>query len=360
MIRVGIVDDSPSIRSALRELINRETDMICVGSATDPYAAREMIKVARPDVLTLDIEMPRMNGLEFLERLMRLHPMPVLMISSLTERGSKAALDALSLGAVDVISKPNLQSQEAWDQYALHIIERIRVAAHARIPARKAEAPAAGMGPAALGANASNSSRSPAVSGRVLGAQDPVVLIGASTGGTEALHALLSKLPANFPPTLVVQHMPPAFTRHFAERLDQHSALHVREAEHGDVLEWGKVMVAPGHSHLRMEQRAGQWRCALDQSDKRNHHRPSVDVLYESALTIAARVHAVLLTGMGRDGAQAMLSLRESGAHTVCQSEASCLVFGMPRAAIALGAASEVMDLDRIPAYLSSRLRPAA
>lgn len=349
MIRVGVVDDSPSIRSVLRELINQEADMRCVGSAADPYGAREMIKVAQPDVLTLDIEMPRMNGLEFLERLMRLHPLPVIMISSLTERGSRAALEALSLGAVDIIEKPALHDPEAWDQYASRIVERIRMAARARVVGRPAatapaRAPAAAVTPSA---------KPP---GRSWGGQDPVVMIGASTGGTEALRTLLAALPAHFPPVLVVQHMPETFTRHFAERLDQCSAIEVREAQSGDALQWGRALVAPGHSHLVLAQQGGEWRCRLEASAKRNHHRPSVDVLFESAVPLGKRVRAALLTGMGRDGAQGMLALREAGAHTVCQSEQSCLVFGMPRAAIAIGAADQILDLEGIAPHLMQRV----
>lgn len=346
MIKVAVVDDSPSIRSVLRELINQESDMRCVGSAADPYGAREMIKIAQPDVLTLDIEMPRMNGLEFLERLMRLHPLPVVMISSLTERGSRAALDALSLGAVDIVEKPSLQDAKAWEQYSAHIVERIRMAAKARIRARPGAPGAARAELPPLSKTAAGSA------GRAWGARDPLVLIGASTGGTEALRSLLSTLPPGFPPVLVVQHMPETFTRHFAERLDQACTVQVREAQGGDALQWGRVLIAPGHSHLVLAQQGGQWQCRLDTSAKRNHHRPSVDVLFESALPLARQVRAVLLTGMGRDGAQGMLALREGGAHTVAQSEQSCLVFGMPRAAIAIGAAETVLDLDRIAPHL--------
>lgn len=350
MIRVGVVDDSPSIRAVLRELINQEPDMQCVGSAADPYAAREMIKVAQPHVLTLDIEMPRMNGLEFLERLMRLHPLPVIMVSSLTERGSRAALEALSLGAVDIIEKPALQDAEAWEQYGARIVERIRMAAKTTIPCRNpAPRVASGTPPAAAAMALPSAVKAP---GRVLGGHDPVVLIGASTGGTEALRLLLAALPAGFPPVLVVQHMPETFTRHFAERLDQASAMQVREAATGDSLQWGRVLIAPGHSHLMLTQQGGQWRCQLEASAKRNHHRPSVDVLFESALGLGRRAHAVLLTGMGRDGAQGMLALHEAGAATVCQSEQSCLVFGMPRAAIAIGAAGTVLDLQQIAGHL--------
>ena len=356
MIRVGVVDDSPSIRAVLRELINQESDMRCVGSAADPYGAREMIKVAQPDVLTLDIEMPRMNGLEFLERLMRLHPLPVIMISSLTEKGSRAALEALSLGAVDIIEKPSVHDAEAWQHYTSLIVQRIRMAASAKVQARAAAASAVA---ASVLASAQAGSRAVAAKtpGRAFGGNDPVVLIGASTGGTEALRALLSQLPPTFPPVMVVQHMPESFTRHFAERLDQACAITVREATHGEALQWGTALIAPGHSHLRIEPQGGQWRAHLEASPKRNHHRPSVDVLYESALGLGKRVNAVLLTGMGRDGAQAMLELREAGAHTVCQSEQSCLVFGMPRAAIAIGAAVEVLDLEDIPGHLKDQLK---
>lgn len=353
MIRVGVVDDSPSIRSVLRELINQEPDMRCVGSAADPFGAREMIKVAQPDVITLDIEMPRMNGLEFLERLMRLHPLPVIMISSLTEKGSRAALEALNLGAVDIIEKPSLHDADAWALYSTKIVERIRVAAKTKFQARVVREPASALPTPLRSVMHAAGSKTP---GRAFGGQDPVVLIGASTGGTEALRALLGALPAGFPPVLVVQHMPETFTRHFAERLDQTCQMEVREAQGGESLQWGRVLIAPGHSHLMLAQRGGQWRCQLEASEKRNHHRPSVDVLFESALDLGKRVHAVLLTGMGRDGAQGMLSLRDAGASTICQSERSCLVFGMPRAAIAIGAADSVLDLEQVAPYLVKQL----
>ncbi|MCB1915287.1 MAG: chemotaxis response regulator protein-glutamate methylesterase [Rhodocyclaceae bacterium] len=342
-IRVLIVDDSAVMRSLLTELIGGGPDLTVVGAAPDPLAAREMIKSLNPDVLTLDVEMPKMDGLDFLERLMRLRPMPVLMISTLTEKGSETTLRALELGAVDFLAKPG-RSVEILD-YGEEIREKIRAAHQARIRARP---------------------RQEATSHRKAGSSvrlDPrtirerLILIGASTGGTEAIKDVLTGLPGGCPPVLMVQHMPEMFTGSFARRLDSLCELTVKEAEHGEALQPGVAYLAPGHSHLLLVKRGGVLRCELSRSEPVNRHRPAVDVLFESAAPlVGAQAVAALLTGMGKDGAKGLLSLKRAGAWTIAQDEASCVVYGMPREAAAIGATSEIVGLKDVAAHVLRRL----
>ncbi|MCL4183921.1 MAG: chemotaxis response regulator protein-glutamate methylesterase [Burkholderiaceae bacterium] len=342
--RVLVIDDSALARSLLTEIINSQPDMRVVGTAPDPLVARQMIKDLDPDVLTLDVEMPKMNGLEFLERLMRLRPMPVLMVSSLTERGSDATLRALELGAIDYVAKPRLGIADGIAAQAQEIAGKIRTAASARIRRRT---PAAADRPAALP--------------HALRTTDQLMVIGASTGGTEAIRTFLEALPPDAPGMLIAQHMPEAFTAAFARRLDAACAMTVKQAEGGERVMPGHVYVAPGHSHLKLERNGAFYYTALSQDAPVNRHRPSVDVLFDSAARAAGpNVIAILLTGMGRDGAQGMLHVRQAGGYTLAQDEASCVVFGMPRAAIELGAACAVAPLERLPAEALSRLTQTA
>lgn len=341
--RVLIVDDSALVRGLMREIINGQPDMEVVGQAPDPIQAREMIKTLDPDVLTLDVEMPGMNGLDFLEKLMRLRPMPVVMVSSHTARGSEATLRALELGAVDFIAKPRLGGPVRLAELADEIGDKIRAAARARVR-RHALAAQAPQAPRPLTAHAPRSG-------------ERLVFVGSSTGGTEALKDLLSRLPASAPGILIAQHMPESFTRSFAQRLNGLTAMHVKEAEHGERVLPGHVYIAPGHSHLRVK-RNGPYYCAeLSKDEPVNRHRPSVDVLFQSAAAVAGgNGLGVLLTGMGKDGAQGLLAMRQAGAHTIAQDEASCVVFGMPKAAIELGAAIEIAPLHDIAARLLARI----
>lgn len=346
-IKVLVCDDSALMRSLLTEIINADPRLEVVGAAPDPLAAREMIKTLNPDVLTLDVEMPRMDGLEFLDRLMRLRPMPVVMISSLTERGSGATLRALELGAVDFIQKPG----RGWvvSDCASEICDKVNAAFLAR-PRRIVHAHTA------QGVTESV----PATAGRVpdRAVRDKVVVLGASTGGTEAIREVLSALPEVFPPVLIVQHMPEMFTGSFARRLDSLSALTVKEAEHGERVRPGHAYIAPGHSHLLLRRVAGGLQCELSKAEPVNRHRPSVDVLFNSAAPIlGANGLGVLLTGMGKDGAQGMLALRQAGAWTVAQDEESCVVWGMPREAAALGGACEIAPLTEVANRLIVRLQ---
>lgn len=326
-IKVLVVDDSALMRKLLAELIRAAPDLEVVGTAPDALVAREMIKSLNPDVVTLDVQMPRMDGLEFLERLMRLRPTPVVMVSVFTESASETTLRALELGAVDFIGKPRADTPAALAEYAEELADKIRCAAVARLRREPLPRPAAPH-PA------------PAAAGRI-------VFVGASTGGTEAIKTFLLGMPASCPPTLIVQHMPENFTASFARRLDQLCQPRVVEAQGGERVEPGTVFVAPGHSHLQIRRAGAGYVTELASAPPVNRHRPSVDVLFDSAAEVVGRnAVGIILTGMGKDGAQGLLRMRQAGARTFGQDEASCVVYGMPREAAALGAVEEVVGLE--------------
>ena len=344
-IKVLICDDSAVVRALLQEIIRVDTDLEVVGTAVDPHQAREMIKLLNPDVLTLDVEMPRMDGLEFLARLMRLRPMAVLMISALTGKGSATALRALELGAVDFIAKPKAENLRALTDYGHEIRDKIRATYRAR---HSTPATVRDPEPAA------------AVTLDTRAISENVICVGASTGGTEAIHEVLARLPARCPPVLIVQHMPEMFTQSFARRLDGLCALNVKEAEQGEPALAGGAYVAPGHSHLRIIIRGGSFYCDLSPAPPVNRHRPSVDVLFQSAADVAGRrALGVLLTGMGKDGAEGLLAMRRAGAWTVAQDEASSVVYGMPREAARIGAAVDIAALNQIPRRVLDQLARA-
>lgn len=339
-IKVLIVDDSALIRGVMKEIINSQPDMEVVGVAPDPLAARDLIKQTNPDVLTLDVEMPKMDGLEFLEKLMRLRPMPVVMVSSLTERGSEITLHALELGAVDFVTKPKMSIQSGMLEYTDLIAEKIRIASRARIKPRML--PAHGQGQTAGGALAPL--RNPLTS------SEKLIIIGASTGGTEAIKDFLIQLPSDCPGILITQHMPEGFTRSFANRLDKLCKISVKEAEGGERVLPGHAYLAPGHSHLQLVRSGANYVTRLDQGPPVNRHRPSVDVLFHSAAVSAGKnAVGVILTGMGKDGAAGMLEMKKAGAYNLAQDEASCVVFGMPKEAIAIGATHDVGPLHELP-----------
>jgi two-component system chemotaxis response regulator CheB len=345
-IRVLVVDDSALIRSVLREIIGSQPDMEVVGVAPDPIVAREMIRRLDPDVLTLDVEMPRMDGLDFLEKLMRLRPMPVVMVSTLTERGSEITLRALELGAVDFVTKPKISIQHGMQEYADVIADKIRIAARARIRRTPPAAAGGGVAPVALQSL-----------GNPLASSEKLIIIGASTGGTEAIKEFLVQMPPDCPGILIVQHMPEGFTRSFAQRLDGLCRIAVAEAAHGERVLPGHAYLAPGHSHLLLARSGANYVTALDQGPPVNRHRPSVDVLFRSAALHAGKnAVGVILTGMGRDGAAGMLEMRQAGAWNVAQDEASCVVFGMPREAIAAGATHETAPLKDLPGMVLGNL----
>jgi two-component system chemotaxis response regulator CheB len=352
--RVVVVDDSALVRGLLTEIINRQPDMQCVGAASDPLVAREMIRSLDPDVITLDVEMPRMDGLDFLQRLMRLRPMPVVMVSTLTERGAEVTLRALELGAVDFVAKPKIGVADGLKQLGQDITDKVRAAAKARVRRLDTPAPVAGPGHAAAARPAASSGI-----GRL--STEKLIFIGASTGGTEATKEVLVNLPADAPAVLITQHMPPGFTRSYAARLDGLSRIRVKEATDGERVLPGHAYIAPGGLHLSVERSGANYIARVRDGEPVNRHKPSVEVLFRSAARVVGpNALGVMLTGMGGDGAQAMKEMRDAGSWNVCQDEASCVVFGMPREAIAHGAAHEVMPLSRIAPALIDRLRSTA
>lgn len=332
-IRVVVVDDSALMRALLTDLVNQQEDMRVVGTAPDPIVAREVIRATDPDVITLDVEMPKMDGLDFLDRIMRLRPTPVVMVSSLTDRGSEITMKALELGAVDFVTKPRLGLVDAIARYSAEIAEKIRAAAMSKDRMRE-------RGPQNRGPMMAPESL-PSLNNRRASAER-LIACGASTGGTEALREFLTRMPEDCPPIVIAQHMPPGFTASFAKRLDGLCRIRVQESQGDEPLLQGNAYIAPGHAHLLVAKVAGVHRTQLSQSDPVNRHRPSVDVLFRSvAQHFGSNAVGVIMTGMGKDGALGMLDMRRNGAPTFAQSESSCVVFGMPREAIALGAAED-------------------
>ncbi len=347
-IRVLVVDDSALVRSLLAEIINRQADMQCVGAAHDPFVAREMIRDLNPDVLTLDVEMPRMDGLEFLGRLMRLRPMPVIMISTLTEAGADVTLRALELGAVDFVAKPRLGLVDGFSELSRPIVERIRIAASAKIR-RVTHSPVAQE--AQPGGATSRL-------GRV--STEKVIFIGASTGGTEAIREVLAFLPADAPAVVITQHMPAGFTASFAARLNGVCRITVKEAVHGEYILPGHAYIAPGGKQFRVDRSGAHYVAVVEDGPLVNRHRPSVEVLFKSGADVVGRnAIGIMLTGMGGDGASAMRDMKNAGSFNYVQDEATCVVFGMPREAILRGAADEVLSIADIAPALMARLAAA-
>jgi two-component system, chemotaxis family, protein-glutamate methylesterase/glutaminase len=348
-IRVVVVDDSALVRSLLAEIINKQPDMECVGAANDPLIAREMIRELNPDVITLDIEMPKMDGIDFLGRLMRLRPMPVVMISTLTERGAEVTMRALELGAVDFVAKPRIGLVDGMKELAGNIVDKIRVAASAKVQR---------MAPVAAAASPALSSAGTTVAplGRV--STEKLVFIGASTGGTEAIKEILTRLPADSPGVVITQHMPPGFTTSFAARLNGLCQITVQEAVHGARVLPGHAYIAPGGRQFRVEKSGANYVCVVEEGELVNRHRPSVEVLFRSAAKVVGRnAFGIMLTGMGNDGARAMKEMKDAGSYNYVQDEASCIVFGMPREAILSGAADEILPLLEIAPALLQRLK---
>lgn len=333
-IKVLIVDDSAVMRQLLTELISSDPQIEVVGTASDPFIAREKIKALHPDVLTLDVEMPRMDGLTFLEKLMVGHPMPVLMVSSLTQQGCDVTMRALELGAVDFFPKPTIDLQAGIEREAALIIEKVKAAAGSRVVSRpgiRTDAP-----------------KSQRTSAGYRGTHQ-ILLIGASTGGTEAIKETLTSMPSDAPGIVIVQHMPPGFTASFASRLNGLCDIRVKEAADGDCVLPGHALIAPGNFQTSLYRSGAEYYVKVGMGEPVNRHRPSVDVLFDSAAECAgANVVAALLTGMGDDGARGLRRLRDAGAHTIAQDEASCIVFGMPREAIVRGGAEYVLPLGDI------------
>jgi len=339
-IRVLTVDDSALMRQVLAILLSKDPDIEVVGSAPDPYIAREKITSLKPDVLTLDVEMPKMDGLTFLEKLMRGHPMPVVMVSSLTEDGCQTTLRALELGAVDFITKPKIDLQDGMEAIAQDLIDKVKAAAMAKVRGRTE-------------ATSLESRLLPGSSFSMLKTTDTIIAIGASTGGTEALKAVLEVLPSHTPPIIVTQHMPERFTKTFSDRLNKLCRISVKEAEDGDSVLPGHALIAPGSYHMTLVRSGARYSVSLNQDAPVNRHRPSVDVMFDSVARYAgANAIGVILTGMGGDGARGMLAMKQAGSFNIAQDEASCVVFGMPKEAIKLGGADKVLPLNDIPAAI--------
>jgi len=341
-MKVLIVDDSAIVRKLLSDALAHEADIQVVGTAADPFQARDLILKHQPDVLTLDIEMPRMDGLSFLRRIMAHRPMPVIIVSSITQRGSAASVEALQLGAIDVIAKPG--GPASVGEVAELIKRRIR--------ALRAGPPPKFRAPVATATPLATEAAKPA--GRHAGS---LVLIGASTGGTQAIEALLTRLPADVPPILIVQHMPPIFTKAFADRLDHVCPMRVTESAGDELIEPGTVYIAPGDRHMVVERHGLRLRTALRDGPPVHYQRPAVDVLFHSAARLqGVPMVAAILTGMGQDGADGLLALKQAGAETLAEDEQSCVVFGMPKEAIARGAANHVVTLFQMPGKILQSL----
>jgi two-component system chemotaxis response regulator CheB len=347
-VRVLIIDDSAYARQIITEILRADPQIEVVGCASDAHVAREMIRRLNPDVLTLDVEMPRMDGLTFLRNLMRLRPMPVVMVSSLTERGAEVTLEALAVGAVDFLPKPHIDLGATLRDYAPELVSKVKTAARVGVRAMTSEARARAS-QAVSGVGLAKSARPPLP----VSTTNVIVAIGASTGGTEAIRELLSGLPADAPGIVITQHIPKAFSAAFARRLSESTALRVQEATEGQQILPGHAFVAPGDSHLRVERNGARYVCRLDHGVPVNRHRPSVDVLFHSTAQAAAdRSIGVLLTGMGRDGALGLLQMRQAGSQTIAQDETSSVVWGMPGEAVTIGAAQLVLPLSAIAARL--------
>ncbi|WP_455221188.1 protein-glutamate methylesterase/protein-glutamine glutaminase [Kaarinaea lacus] len=342
-IKVLIIDDSALIRKVLTGILNSARDIEVVGTAPDPLIAREKIKALNPDVLTLDVEMPKMDGISFLANLMRLRPMPVVMVSSLTDKGADVTLQALELGAIDFVSKPKLDLVEGLQSYADDIIEKVRIAAKANI--RTYLTPRL-VAPQKFSADAILKSKN---TKKHFSTTDKIVAIGASTGGTEAIKHILSGLPANSPGIVITQHIPETFSKPFAERMDRSSAMTVFEATDGQQILAGHVYIAPGDKHLMIERSGARYVCRLHDGPPVNRHKPSVDVMFRSvAQNVGPNAVGVLLTGMGNDGALGLKEIHESGAPTIIQDQKSSVVWGMPGEAFKLGAVDMIMSIDDI------------
>jgi two-component system chemotaxis response regulator CheB len=345
-IKVLIIDDSALIRQILTEVFKTAPDIEVVGVAHDPIMAREKIKALNPDVLTLDVEMPRMDGITFLRNLMRLRPMPVVMVSTLTENGADVTLQALELGAVDYVTKPKQDIAHTFGDYADELLRKIRIAAAAKVDVIPGRASIMKDVEGRLSADVILGKKTPGH----FRTTDRIIAIGASTGGTEAIKQLLIRMPADAPGVVITQHIPAAFSAPFAKRMDKASAMSVCEAADGQQIVTGHVYIAPGNRHLLVERDGARYICRLHDGPPVNRHKPSVDVLFRSvAQNAGSNAIAALLTGMGNDGAQGLLEIKQSGGQTIAQDEKSSVVWGMPGEAVKLGAADDVIALQKIP-----------
>jgi two-component system chemotaxis response regulator CheB len=352
-IRVLVIDDSASVRQTLADVLGRDPEIEVIGVASDPFVAAKRIQEDVPDVITLDVEMPRMDGITFLRKLMAQHPLPVVMCSSLTTEGSETLMQALEAGAVDIIVKPKIAAADHLAESAMMICDTVKSAAKARVrtPNQTARQRASGATPSGVPApKLSADAMLPPPVGRAMAKTTEIVIcVGASTGGTEALKDFLVALPANTPGIVIVQHMPEKFTAAFAKRLDGLCEVSVKEAEDGDTVLRGHVLIAPGGRHMMLERQGARYYVSVKDGPLVSRHRPSVDVLFRSAARAAgSNAVGVIMTGMGDDGARGMLEMKQAGAYNIAQDEASCVVFGMPKEAIARGGVDRILPLDHI------------
>ena len=350
-IRVLIVDDSAVVRQTLSSILETDPDLEIMGTACDPYIAAKKIQIEVPDVITLDVEMPRMDGLTFLRKIMAQHPIPVVIISSLTEEGSQTAMRALEYGAVDVIAKPRMDTRKFIEESRIRLCEVVKAAAHARIRSRSVSSYlkvepklsadaviAKAEGPTSLDKTT-----------------DIVIAVGASTGGTEALRIFLEAMPPDCPGIVIVQHMPENFTRSFANRLNEICKISVKEAENGDSVISGRALIAPGNKHTLLKRSGAKYYVEVKEGPLVNRHRPSGDVLFRSTARYAgANAIGIIMTGMGDDGAKGLLEMKEAGAKTAAQDEQTCVVYGMPKEAVKLGAADRVLPLEKLANFAIS------
>ena len=349
-IRVLIVDDSALIRQFLSHLLSQDQNIEVVGVAHDPTGAWKKIEALRPDVITLDVVMPHMDGLTFLEKLMTTTPMRVLMVSSLTEQGCETALRALELGAVDIVTKPKVDIRFGMEELAEELIEKVKAAAVARVRG-KAYVATPKIAPSVV-------RRALHAASAMINTTDTIVAIGSSTGGTEAVKEVLEMLPPNSPPILIAQHMPERFTKTWADRMNSLCRISVKEAEDGDSVLPGHALIAPGNYHMTLVRSGARYLVRLNQDPPVNRHRPSVDVMFASVAKHAGgNSIGIILTGMGDDGAAGLLQMKQSGAYTIAQNESTCIVFGMPKEAIQAGAVDVVLPLGDIPNALLRQLR---
>ncbi len=340
-VKVLVVDDSALVRQILAQGLALDPGIEVVGTASDPYIARDKIVRLRPDVLTLDVEMPRMDGVEFLRRLMPQYPLPVLMVSALTQRGKRITMEALEAGAVDFVTKPATDVSRNLNSMLAELRAKVKAVSKANVSHWKRDGKQPAPRPSTLASKALAEST------------DKVIAIGASTGGTEAIRYIITQLPSSMPGVVIVQHMPAGFTKMFADRLDEQSQMNVKEAQTGDRVMPGQVLIAPGDYHMRVRRSGGEYRVNCQQEERVCGHMPSVDVLFRSvAEHVGSNAVGVILTGMGKDGAEAMVEMRKAGARTLGQDQASCVVYGMPKEAYELGAVEKQMPLESIPSSL--------
>lgn len=354
-IRVLVVDDSAVVRQTLTHILDSDKNIEVMGSAADPFFAAKKIAKEKPDVITLDIEMPRMDGLTFLKKIMTQHPIPCVIISSLTDKGAQSSLKALELGAVEIITKPVMYANEFSEETKISIIDSVKAASYARIKRRKHSVSA--WSRAELNVQPRYSAdvvlANHTISRSMIRTTDSIIAIGASTGGTEAIRSLLMKLPVDCPGIVIVQHMPEHFTRSFAKGLNEQCRISVKEAQNNDSILRGQALIAPGNYHTLVKRSGARYYVEVKTGQLVNRHRPSVDVLFRSAASYAGEnAMGILLTGMGNDGAQGLLEMKDNGARTAAQDEESCIVFGMPKEAIKLGAADKVLSIENISDYI--------